>query len=176
MIKQKGKLMKRSLLLLTLLVMTVISVSCSPYSDFASNDYSGETLDREMLESISASIFTSEETSSVNTEFITDESTVEAGQDNVTGAVAVDTETATEADASADGSATTEDPTEPQAVGSKDDQTEPQEELYYWTAGGEVWHKSADCRYLKKSKEILSGTVSDAKDAGKERACSGCCK
>ena len=45
--------------------------------------------------------------------------------------------------------------------------------LLYWTEGGEVWHISKDCRYLK-NKEVLSGNQDDALSAGKKRLCSAC--
>ena len=51
-----------------------------------------------------------------------------------------------------------------------------EQDLFYWTENGEVWHKSKDCRYLSNSKEINCGTYSDAINAGKVRPCSACCK
>ncbi len=49
-------------------------------------------------------------------------------------------------------------------------------ETVYWTESGSVWHKSAECGYLRKSKGTLSGAVSEAIDAGKEKPCSSCGK
>ena len=46
----------------------------------------------------------------------------------------------------------------------------------YWTSGGSVWHLSEDCGHLKRGKVIISGTVQDAMDAGKEKVCSTCGK
>ncbi len=48
------------------------------------------------------------------------------------------------------------------------------EQIVYWTKSGKVWHISRDCRYIKNSTEILCGTVTEAKEAGKEKICSGC--
>ncbi len=44
----------------------------------------------------------------------------------------------------------------------------------YWTKSGTVWHISKNCSSLKKSHDIISGSVNDAKEGGKERACSRC--
>ena len=49
-------------------------------------------------------------------------------------------------------------------------------EVYYWTANGEVLHKDGKCRYLKNSKEIQSGSAEEAFKAGKKRKCSSCFK
>ena len=44
----------------------------------------------------------------------------------------------------------------------------------YYTESGTVWHKSADCSALKKSKNVIVGTQDEANAAGKERACKKC--
>lgn len=46
----------------------------------------------------------------------------------------------------------------------------------YWTKSGSVWHTTSECRYLSKSTNILSGSIEEAKEAGKAKACSGCGK
>lgn len=46
--------------------------------------------------------------------------------------------------------------------------------LAYWTPFGEVYHFNPDCQYIKNSGTIYSGTIQDALDAGRTRACSGC--
>ena len=43
--------------------------------------------------------------------------------------------------------------------------------LAYWTPFGEVYHFNPDCQYIKNSGTIYSGTVSDALEAGRTRAC-----
>lgn len=50
-----------------------------------------------------------------------------------------------------------------------------EQNIVYWTESGEVWHLKNDCRYLK-NKKIMSGTLDDAKEAGKDRLCSACSK
>ena len=44
----------------------------------------------------------------------------------------------------------------------------------YWVKNGEVWHLKESCSSLSRSKNIQSGTVSDAIAAGKERVCKRC--
>ena len=44
----------------------------------------------------------------------------------------------------------------------------------YWVKNGEVWHIKESCSSLSRSKNIQSGTVSDAIAAGKERVCKRC--
>lgn len=46
--------------------------------------------------------------------------------------------------------------------------------LAYWTPFGEVYHFNPDCQYIKNSGTIYSGAVTDALEAGRTRACSGC--
>lgn len=49
-------------------------------------------------------------------------------------------------------------------------------ETVYWSKSGSVWHLYSDCRYLKKSNEIFSGSVDQAKANGAEKICSACAK
>ncbi|MEC4184994.1 hypothetical protein VJ918_09265 [Adlercreutzia sp. R21] len=44
----------------------------------------------------------------------------------------------------------------------------------FWVAGGDVYHSTSDCPSLARSKNIKSGTVSDADGAGKKRVCPNC--
>ena len=57
-------------------------------------------------------------------------------------------------------------------------ENEKNEEKVYWTKSGSVWHLKKDCRYLKNTNpsNILSGSVEEAKEAGKGKACSSCGK
>lgn len=48
------------------------------------------------------------------------------------------------------------------------------ETTYYWTDNGAVYHRSRSCGSLKKSKNVHSGTLSQAHSAGKNRSCSKC--
>lgn len=46
----------------------------------------------------------------------------------------------------------------------------------FWTENGSVWHTYRDCYHIKKSKNILSGTVEEAQENGKSHVCSSCAK
>ena len=50
----------------------------------------------------------------------------------------------------------------------------PEEIVVYWVKNGEVWHVRASCSSLSRSKNILSGTIEEALDAGKARVCKRC--
>ncbi len=49
-----------------------------------------------------------------------------------------------------------------------------QDEIFYYTASGEVYHRDRSCTYLKKSTTVNEGTADAAIAAGKIRACSRC--
>lgn len=44
----------------------------------------------------------------------------------------------------------------------------------YWVSSGEVWHVTEKCSTLSRSKNIKSGSVSDAMAVGKARVCQRC--
>ena len=46
--------------------------------------------------------------------------------------------------------------------------------MVYWSDGGSVYHYAMDCRHLKDSKSIRAGSIRDAQENGKEKACSTC--
>ena len=52
--------------------------------------------------------------------------------------------------------------------------TEPIDETVYWVSGGSVYHSTKDCPSLSRSKNIQSGTVEEAKAAGKTEPCKVC--
>jgi hypothetical protein len=49
-------------------------------------------------------------------------------------------------------------------------------ETVYWAKSGSVWHLFRDCGYLKKSNEVFSGSVNQAKANGAKKVCSSCAK
>lgn len=49
-------------------------------------------------------------------------------------------------------------------------------EVLFWTGSGKVWHISRECPAIKRSVNILTGNITAATEAGKERACSVCGK
>lgn len=46
----------------------------------------------------------------------------------------------------------------------------------YWTPNGKTWHTDRDCHYIKNSKDVISGSVEQAKNEGKTSLCSACAK
>lgn len=59
--------------------------------------------------------------------------------------------------------------------GSEDTEQLPAEgDTVYWTEGGSVCHRDRDCRYLKKSQNIKSGSYTAACQNGKDALCSAC--
>lgn len=47
-------------------------------------------------------------------------------------------------------------------------------EKFFWVKSGKVYHKSANCRYISNSENVICGTEKEAKESGKERICSAC--
>ena len=46
--------------------------------------------------------------------------------------------------------------------------------MVYWSDSGSVYHYASDCRHLKDAKSIHAGSIRDAREKGKEKACSAC--
>ena len=46
--------------------------------------------------------------------------------------------------------------------------------LVYWSEGGSVYHCASDCRHLKDAKSVHVGSIREAQENGKEKACSAC--
>ena len=46
--------------------------------------------------------------------------------------------------------------------------------VVYYTENGTVWHADRNCSYLKRSQNVLEGSVEGAAIAGKTRPCSAC--
>ena len=59
-----------------------------------------------------------------------------------------------------------------QPSGSLDPTT--QSATVFWLESGSVYHRDSDCRYIKEKQNVQSGTVTEATEAGKTRACSSC--
>ena len=137
-----------SILILLMVSALVMSVSsCSAYSDFSHEYYGGDKINAEILSEIAESLF--RETDKY--EYSHDDENSDDLYENNSGNI-IDKE-----------------------QNSAPEDTYSDSDIFYWTQNGEVWHKSKDCRYLKNSKEIFSGTDSDAAAAGKVRPCSACC-
>jgi hypothetical protein len=63
-------------------------------------------------------------------------------------------------------------PTPEQPSGSGDNAV--QSGAVFWLSSGSVYHTNSDCHHIKGKPNVQSGTVSEASDAGKARACSSC--
>lgn len=50
------------------------------------------------------------------------------------------------------------------------------EVVVYWTKSGEVWHCDRDCASLANSASVISGSIDEARAAGKSRICQRCAK
>ncbi len=102
-------------------------------------------------------------------------SNLSPADNTVHGGELLDSEKMSEIRSSVFGSDVTEQGTEEESseTGTKKD---PQDNTStaYWSESGSVWHLKKDCRYLKNAKEILTGTVTEAKESGKTKACSSC--
>ena len=46
--------------------------------------------------------------------------------------------------------------------------------MVYWSDGGSVYHYAMDCRHLKDAKSVHAGSIREAQENGKEKACSAC--
>ena len=57
---------------------------------------------------------------------------------------------------------------------TKTTKSESKSRTYYWVPNGKVYHTTSSCATLKRSKTIRSGTLSQAKAAGKSRVCKVC--
>lgn len=156
--------------LLFFLIVAALAVAClSSCSLFATQNNvfeGGQMLNDEMMSEIRANVLgTQQESDSATapfeakTENIPSESEIETAFEDETGATNTDAKEQTSAE----------------EVSTEAFQTEEVPSVLYWTEGGEVWHTSPDCRYLK-NKTVLSGTQADALEAGKKRLCSSCAK
>lgn len=139
--------------------LTIIIVSSVCACDFDESEkkfYGGELLNNEKLSEIKGSIFTEEDKTESNTEEKTE---------------SIDKDTDAESESMLESVFISDFESETQ--GGTDE-----EEILtvYWTKNGSVWHIDGECYRLNKSKEILSGSVEEAKESGKERVCSSCGK
>ncbi len=166
--------MKKYVKIIAIAVSTLLLVSCSNYINSADDFYGGDVVNAEMLSSIAESIFASDESLRPETEPVTVDESSGANDDEVT------TEETSEDSLTEDATEEiTEDNTDVETVteeATTEEETTKREHngIYYWTESGEVYHKWSDCGHIKNSLEVFSGTIYEAKVAGKERVCSAC--
>ena len=143
--------MKRLCLMITAILLTFTFCAC----DFDESDNSfrgGELLDNDKM-------------SELKDKYVTEE-TDEAKEETESAASEKQTEKQTEMTAD----------TETTEAESETLVPDEQDERVYWTKNGSVWHTTDQCHYIKTSKNIESGSVEEAKEAGKSKACSSCGK
>lgn len=162
-------------IILFALTLTLLLSSCSYFSADRPRFGGGELLDDERISEIKAEIFSDDETATQtddgdngqNDE--TEQTQSNEGQGNANGNNSGDTS----AEAAPD---ETVDDANEESVPHNDTSEEDEHSTVYWTEGGSVWHVSKECSSLKNSKNIISGSVEEAQNAGKERVCSRCGK
>ena len=157
----KCEFMKKSFVMAILFLVAVITFSFTAcaFDESERNFYGGELLNDDKLSEIKGSVFTDEAKTESVAESKGDETEIN------------DKGTYTESD-----NADVEVPdTDTEALTEVEDVDE-EKQIVYWTKNGSVWHIDEDCYRLNKSKEIISGTIDEAKESGKERVCSSCGK
>lgn len=173
-----------------ILLFTILLCACSSRSGV----YGGEPLDEEKLSEIKSSIFTEKESDRINEstfaekdeintekEIDDDIETTAANLDedasaNATEALTEEESEETKVDTDASDETESEKATESKSATEHESATESSEiGIVYWTKNGTVWHTVKECGHIKNS-EAISGTVDEAKEAGKTRLCSSCAK
>lgn len=188
--------MKRILLVILTLCLFFSVFGCSEYVPAADGADSGDTLTPEYMAEISRAL--AQTTVNLNTTIVDDtqqiETTLVLVQDTATEASAsapqptiVTTTASISSNTDEVTTVLTQDSTEVIVI-TTSQQTEmvtaspvdtttsvpTGSDIVYWTPGGSVWHTTSSCSSLSRSKEIISGSTSEAIAAGKERVCKRC--
>ena len=165
--------MKSIKILLCLLVCVIIFSSCN-FDNSTNNLKGGELLNDEKISQIKSEILSEQH---VTTENETDDKTESLSDEKNESTVAE-----SEEEISADHGEGTEDQSD-LLENTETSDTSTENEIYdesgvvYWLDGGSVWHLYRDCRHIKNTKkEILSGSIDDAKEMGAENVCKTCDK
>ena len=160
-----NNIFKRLTLILLIAALGVCITACD--FDESKNHYFGGTiLDDGLMESIKDALITETESEA---ESATDEPTTESDE--------ITTETETEAQTDSNTVVTT-DVTETDTNEATEDTDKPDttpSSTVYWTESGETWHTNPKCYHIK-NKDVFSGSVEEAIEAGKERLCKTCAK
>ncbi len=163
--------MKRLCLIITALILAFMLCAC----DFDESDNSfrgGELLDNDKMSELKDKYVTEEtdeekeETESFASEKRTEKQTDKQTEKQTDKQTEKQTEKETEITAD----------TETTEAESETLVPDEQDERVYWTKSGSVWHTTDQCHHIKNSKNVESGSVEEAKEAGKSKACSSCGK
>ena len=157
-------------------IIFAVILSLTSCSYFYSGSFEGgELLDDELMASIKAELFSTEE-SSLGVEEITAPINEIATEDSSEISSDTTRESTTEAHLSESSLETTSEAITAIVTESVCDTETIYEstDLVYWTANGSVWHTFKDCGHLKNSKSIESGSIEKAIESGKAKLCSTC--
>ena len=156
--------MRFCIVFLLLLLITTALFACSPSNRFSA----GKPVSREELSEIAAGIFGTEATTVAET---ATKSESETNSKNVETEAEVATETTPEHVTAAEtASKPTNTDTDTDTV-TETEASEATTQTVYWTKSGKVYHTDPDCRYIRNSANVLSGTV---EESGKDKICSSC--
>jgi len=157
--------------LIILAVLLCVSATACDFDESGNKFHGGEILDENIIQSIKDALITTEQTTDISETESTQKDTGTTESTNTEESDDQSTQTETKHD-------TTEKSEENTVVTeaeTKDNDSESDEQIVYWTKSGETWHTKEDCYHIKKS-EYVSGTVEEAIEAGKKRVCKTCTK
>ena len=147
----------------------MILSSCN-FDNSINNFKGGELLNNELISQIKEEILSDEQDTSMSESEEKHESTTVEHNEQTQDISVPDEE---DTDEQAEASSNSENQTE--LTGDTDNNLET--DCVYWLEKGSVWHLYKDCRYIKNSKkEIMSGSIEDAKKSGAENVCKTCDK
>ena len=155
---------KISVFIFAVVILALIFCGCD-LRESHNNFRGGELLDAERMSDIKESLLNesriSDTETSKNTEKTSDKQT----------------EIFTETQSNTELEMTTEESNNDSESTSKNEDNDESDDLnvVYWIKGGTVWHLSDECYHIS-NKDILSGTVEEAMEAGKTKVCSSCSK
>ena len=166
----KNRLNKIIICVTAVFILSVLLGGCA-FNESANSFRGGELLDEDMMSELKESVLAE------NGSDLT-----ETGLESLSGSN-VDSETV--ADSVQSNEDTAENDGESETVNSDGTLTEETEKVaeseigkadtVYWVKGGSVWHLSRDCYHLR-NKDVISGSVEEAQEAGKTKVCSNCSK
>lgn len=160
---------KEWLIIILALASMLIFSACANYLNSADDFYGGDVVDAEMLSSIAESIFESDESLRPEETSAWDNGFSESGSEEVT-------EDSVSGEDVTTGLNSSEQPTDSEVTTEEQTTAREHDGVYYWTESGTKYHKWSDCGHLKNSANIISGTLDEAHEAGKEDLCSSCAK
>lgn len=139
-------------------LLTLLLCACN-FDESTGNLQGGDLLDANRISEIKEDVLATEETATTETDF-----------------ESITTEQEESEEKTNDTDSTSQTQTQQNSGSTSDTDNVEIGETVYWTEGGGVWHLYRDCGHLKNSQNVLSGTVEEAENAGKDHVCSTCNK